>query len=81
MLVPWVSALPLHARNRDPTEHYWGEEDDSEEDGEKDIKACGPRLEYELENVIPGEEPEDFDSDLILEAVELKDAGDPAMPD
>ena len=62
----------------DPAEHYWGEEDEPEEAWEKEIKARGPRPEYELENVIPGEDPEDFDSDPILEAVELKDAGDPA---
>ena len=65
----------------DPAEHYWGEEDEPEEAWEKEIKARGPRPEYELENVIPGEDPEDFDSDPILEAVELKDAGDPGAAD
>jgi hypothetical protein len=65
----------------DPAEHYWGEEDEPEEEWEKEIKARGPRPEYELENVIPGEDPEDFDSDPILEAVELKDAGDPGAAD
>jgi hypothetical protein len=60
-----------------PAEHYWGEDDEPEQDWEKEIKARGPRQEYELENVIPGEDPEDFDSDPILEAIELKDAGDP----
>jgi tetratricopeptide (TPR) repeat protein len=65
----------------DPAEHYWGEEDDPEQEWEREIKARGPRPEYELENVIPGEDREDFDSDPILEAVELKDAGDPGAAD
>ena len=60
----------------DPAEHYWGEDDDPEDDWEKDIKAAGPRPEYEMEKIVPGEDLEDFDSDPILEAVELKDAGD-----
>ena len=61
----------------DPTEHCWGEDDEPEEDWEKAIKAAGPRPEYEMEKIVPGEDPDDFDSDPILEAVELKDAGDP----
>ena len=65
----------------DPAEHYWGEEDESEDDWEKEIKAAGPRPEYEMEKVVPGEDPADFDSDPILEAVELKDAGDPTAAD
>jgi len=65
----------------DPAEHYWGEDDDPEEDWEKEIKAAGPRPEYDMEKIVPGEDPEDFDSDPILEAVELKDAGDPTAAD
>ncbi len=60
----------------DPAEHYWGEEDKSEEDWEKEIKAAGPRPQYEMEKIIPGEDPMDFDSDPILEAVELNAEGD-----
>jgi tetratricopeptide (TPR) repeat protein len=33
---------------------------------------------FEMEQVLPGNDPEDFDSDPILEANELKDAGDTA---
>ena len=64
-----------------PAEHYWGEDDEPEEVWEKEIKAAGPRPEYEMEKIGPGEDPEDFDSDPILEAVELKDAGDPTAAD
>ncbi len=60
----------------DPTTHYWGEDDEPEQDWEKKIKARGPRPAYEMEQVLPGENPEDFDSDPILEAVERKEAGD-----
>ncbi|NQT94036.1 MAG: cytoplasmic protein, partial [Lentisphaerae bacterium] len=65
----------------DPAEHYWGEDDEPEEDWEKEIKAAGPRPEYEMAKIVPGEGPADFDSDPILEAVELKDAGDPTAAD
>ncbi len=65
----------------DPVEHYWGEVDEPEMAWENEIKARGPRPEYKLENVIPGEAPEDFDSDPILEAVELEDAGNPGAAD
>ena len=60
----------------DPTTHYWGEDDETEQDWEKKIKARGPRPAYEMEQVLPGEDPDDFDSDPILDAVELKEAGD-----
>ena len=33
---------------------------------------------FEMEQVLPGADPDDFDSDPILEAAELKDAGDTA---
>lgn len=61
----------------DPAEHYWGEEDEVEQDWEREIKTAGPRPQYEMEKILPGEDPLDFDSDPILEAVELDNAGDP----
>ena len=60
----------------DPAKHYWGEEGESEQDWEKEIKAAGPRPQHEMEKIVPGEDPRDFDSDPILEAAELKDTGD-----
>lgn len=65
----------------DPAEHYWGEANEPEEHWEKEIKAQGPRPQYEMERIVPGEDPADIDSDPILEAVELKDAGDIASAD
>ena len=38
--------------------------------------AYGERYKYEMEQVIPFENPEDWDSDPILEAVEAKEKGD-----
>lgn len=61
-----------------PDEHYWGEEDEPIEDWAKPIIARGPRTEFEMEQVIPGRDPEDFDSDPICESNDLKDAGDGA---
>ena len=61
----------------DPDDEYWGEEDEPIEDWAKEIIARGPRPEYEMEQVVPGK-PEDFDidTDPILQAIELKEAGD-----
>jgi tetratricopeptide (TPR) repeat protein len=60
----------------DPADEYWGEEDEPLEDWAAEIIARGPRPAYEMEKVIPGEDPEDFDSDPIIESVELKEMGD-----
>jgi hypothetical protein len=60
----------------DPVEHYWGEEADPIEDWARPIIARGPRPEFEMEQVIPGEGPDDPDTDPILESNDLKEAGD-----
>ena len=59
-----------------PNEEYWGEPDKPLEGWEKQIITRGPRPAYEMEQVIPGEDPDDPDTDPILESVELKEAGD-----
>jgi tetratricopeptide (TPR) repeat protein len=59
-----------------PEEQYWGEEGEPIEDWAKPIIARGPRPEFEMEQVLPGMDPDDFDSDPILESNDLKDAGD-----
>ena len=59
-----------------PHEHYWGEPDAPIADWAKPIIERGPRSAYEMEQVIPGEDPDDPATDLILESVELKEAGD-----
>jgi tetratricopeptide (TPR) repeat protein len=77
-----VSALgltPLALRDMgewDPAEEYWGEEDEPRDAWEQAIIAHGKRRRFEMEQVIPGADPEDFDSDPIIEAAERKDAGD-----
>ena len=60
----------------DPAEEYWGEEGDPIEDWTKPIIARGPRPMFEMEQVLPGSDPEDFDWDPILEANDLRAAGD-----
>ncbi len=77
-----VAALgltPLQLKERgvwDPKDHYWGEPDEPIEGWAKPIMSQGPRPEYEMEQVLPGENPDDPDIDPILNAVELKEAGD-----
>jgi hypothetical protein len=60
----------------DPKDHYWGEPDEPIEEWAKPIIRQGPRPEYEMEQVLPGENPDDPDTDPILDAVEQKEAGD-----
>ena len=60
----------------DPQEEYWGEEDEPVEEWAKPIIACGPCPEFEMEQILPGDDPEDPDSDPILESNDLKAAGD-----
>jgi len=59
-----------------PEEHYWGEEEDPIEECAKPIIANGPRPEFEMEQVVPGTDPDDPFSDPITEAADLKNAGD-----
>lgn len=60
-----------------PDEHYWGEDDEPIEEWAKPIIARGPRQSFEMEQVLPGRDPDDFDSDPICESNDLKDGGDP----
>ena len=60
----------------DPKEHEWGEEGELLEDWARPIVAWGPRPMFEMEQILPGSDPADFDSDPIIEANELKEAGD-----
>lgn len=75
----WIKALvPLKLYPRgdwDPAEEYWGEPGEPIEAWAKPIIKRGLRPKYEMEQVLPGADPEDFDSDPILEANELKDRG------
>jgi len=72
-----LTPLALHDQGGwDPDEQYWGEEGEPIEVWAKPIIAHGKRLMFEMEQVIPGADPEDFDSDPIVEASELNAAGD-----
>lgn len=71
------SLLALHEQGEwDPAREYWEEEDQSIDAWAKPIIARGKRPMFELEQFIPGADPEDFDSDPIVEAAELRAAGD-----
>jgi hypothetical protein len=75
----WLAGLvPLKLKAQDewdPAEEYWGEEGEPIEAWARPIIKRGPRPMYEMEQILPGTDPEDFDSDPILEANELKDRG------
>ncbi len=60
----------------DPAEKYWGEEGDAIDAWARSIIAHGPRPGFEMEQVLPGSDPNDPDVDRIIESNDLKDAGD-----
>jgi hypothetical protein len=60
-----------------PEEHYWGEDDEPIEAWAKPIIARGPRRSFEMEQVTPGRDPNDFDAYPISESNDLKHTGDP----
>jgi len=75
----WLHTLvPLQLHHRgiwDPDEEYWGEEGEPIEEWATPIIARGSRPMYEMEQVLPGADPDDPDSDPILRANNLRDAG------
>jgi hypothetical protein len=60
----------------DPKEEYWGEEGEPIEDWAKPIISHGPRSMFEMEQVLPGEDPDDPFNDPITRSNDLKDAGE-----
>ena len=60
----------------DPKDECWGEPDEPTEEWVNPIMSRGPRPEYEMEQVLPGENPDNPDMDPILEVVELREAAD-----
>jgi hypothetical protein len=77
--IPALNLVPLRLRETgmwDPGQHYWGEPDEPKEPWTRPIIKRGIRPEYEMEQVLPGEDPDNPDTDPILEAVEMKQAGD-----
>ncbi len=76
-----LDLVPLRLRNEwtwNPTKHYWGEEGEPLEEWAKPIVARGPRSSFEMEQVLPGADPDNWFSDPIIEASELHASGDPA---
>lgn len=70
---------PLALRDEgewDPEDEYWGEEGEPIEPWAKAIIARGRRPLVEMEQVIPGADPDDWDSDPITHAADLRDTGD-----
>jgi tetratricopeptide (TPR) repeat protein len=76
-----LGLVPLKLEDRDtwtPDEHYWGEVNEPIEEWAKPIIARGPRQAFEMEQIVPGADPDDPDSDPICESNDLKEAGDHA---
>ncbi|HEY6458376.1 MAG TPA: tetratricopeptide repeat protein [Steroidobacteraceae bacterium] len=75
----WLSGLvplKLEARGQwDPAEEYWAEDGEEIEPWAHPIVKRGRTRQYEMEQILPGADPEDFDSDPILQANKLKDRG------
>ena len=75
----WLKSLvPLKLfphGNWDPKEEYWGEPGEPIEAWAKPIIKRGLRPMYEMEQILPGMNPEDFESDPITQANDLKDRG------
>ncbi|MGJ5819719.1 cytoplasmic protein [Paludibaculum fermentans] len=59
----------------DPKEEYWGEPGEPVEAWAKKIIKRGRRPQFEMEQVIPGEDPHEC-SDPIIDSNDLKEAGD-----
>ena len=77
---PALGLEPLRLESQglwDPDEEYWGEEHEPVEEWAVPIIAHGPRPLFEMEQVLPGHDPE-AEADPIIEASELSQAGDGA---
>lgn len=71
--VPKINLEPLSLNNMDiwdPEEEYWGEPNEPINKYFKPIIDFGVRDSYEMDQVIPFQDPEDFDSDPIIEAAD-----------
>jgi hypothetical protein len=74
-----LTPLQLHARGPwDPEEEYWGEEGEPVEPWAQAVIKRGIRSQFEMEQVLPGADPDEFESDPILQANALKDRGQKA---
>jgi hypothetical protein len=77
--IPALGLTPLKLEDEgmwDPREHYWGEPDKPIEPWARPIIKKGSRPVYKMELILPGWDFDDPDTDPIIEAVDLKEAGD-----
>ena len=71
-----LAPLELRAEGDwDPDDEFWGEEGDPLPAWAKAIIAKGKRPAFEMGQVIPGADPDDPDTDPIIEASELRATG------
>jgi len=76
---PALGLIPLRLKDRgvwNPIHEYWGDEGVTIEGWAKRIIAWGPRLAFEMEQVLPGYDYSDRDCDPIGVSNDLKDSGD-----
>ena len=77
---PHALGLPLLKLTKcgvwDPADCEWGQEGEPIEEWARPIIAWGKRPEYEMEQILPGLKPGDYDSDPIGQSNDLKDIGD-----
>lgn len=72
-----LKPLGLEARGEwDPAEAYWGEPGEPIAEWAKAIIRRGRRPQFEMEQVVPGEDPDNPWSDPISESNDRKEAGD-----
>jgi len=74
-----LGLVPLRLEPRgnwDPHDACWGEGGAPISEWAQTIIARGPRPAFEMEQVLPGEDPDDPETDPIIESNELKDTGD-----
>ena len=77
--IPALGLVPLRLQECglwNPADEYWGEEGDPIPDWALPIIDRGPRPLFEMEQVIPGEDPDDPLEDPITQSNDLKTAGD-----
>ena len=74
-----LGLVPLRLEDQgvwDPQDEYWGEDVGPIEARAEPIIARGPRAAFEMEQVLPGADPDDPDADPITDSNDFKDAGD-----
>lgn len=77
--VPALGLVPLRLEEFgewDPADHDWGDEGEGPAEWAAPIIAAGPRPQFEMEQVLPGDDPHDRDGDPILESNALKARGE-----